>query len=468
MAGSWKPIHLNAPLFLNVQETALRKGAAAIENAFINEAGGQTRFPGLAEFCALTGNSPTYLHEWEGDLVAASNSRLYRIDREGNKTDVTGVPLSGAGRAIFDKTESELLIAAGGKILMLAGNETEILSDDAPLSTHIGFIDGYVLAIEAYTGRFNHSELDGHRTWDPLDTFSASGKPDNLNAMVITPYREIMMTGVDSIEQFERLTQGSTPFFRRWSTGEGVYAPYTLVAEDQGVFGLNSKKEFVRFTGQTSEPKSDDIGRSMEAVDDWTLAWAQSLNLLGQKFIILQAPFATNVYGTKGITFLHDYRQKRWMSLYGWSAEAGMPERWPGWSYYPLWGRHFVGGNGKVLELTEDTHENDGVQQRMLGRTGHLDEWGECRIDNVRVRLKRGKPRADGEAAKFGLRCKRDNKTWTRWNWKSLGAAGETDMFIDFGSFGFAKSWQFEWQILDDVGVELVSMQAQVSGAEQS
>jgi len=468
MAGSWKNIALNSKLFLNVKETALRKGAAAAENLFFNEAGGQSRFPGLRSFVALAGQAPTYLWEWEGDLVAVSNSRIYRIDRAGNKTDVTGVPLSGQGRAMFDKTETELLMAQGGQILRLGGNKTEVLSDDAPLSTHVGFIDGYVLAIELNTGRFQHSDLDAHRVWEPLDTFAASGKPDNLNAMLITPYREIMMTGVDSVEQFERLTQGSTPFFRRWATGEGVYAPYTLVAADQGVFGLNAEREYVRFTGQTSEPKSDDIGMSLETIDDWTLAWAQSMNLLGQKFIVLQAPFATNVYGTKGVTFLHDYRQKRWYSLYGWDTRAAVPARWPGWSYYKLWGRHFVGGNGKVLELTEDTYQNDGVQQRMLGRTGHLDEWGECRVDNVRIRLKRGEAKSDGEAAKFGLRCLRDNKHWTRWIWKSLGESGETTMSLEFGPIGFGHTFQFEWQVTDNVPIEIVSMQAQVGGAEQS
>lgn len=468
MAGKWEKVPLNSRLFLNVQESALRKGAAAIENAFINETGGQSRFPGLRQFCELSGTAPVYLWEWDGDLVAECNSRLYRVDRAGNATDVTGVAISGSGRAIFDKTDSELLVAKGGEIIALRGNKTEILSPDAPISTHVGFIDGYVVAIESYTGRFQHSELDDHPTWDPLDTFAASGKPDNLNAMVITPYREIMMTGVDSVEQFERLTQGSTPFFRRWATGEGVYAPYTLVAEDQGVFGVNGKFEFVRFTGQTSDPKSDDIGRSLEAIDDWTLAWAQSLgSLLGQKFIILQAPFATNQYGTKGVTFLYDYRQKRWHSLYGWDSAAGKPARWPGWSYYALWGRHFIGGSGKILELTTDTYTNDGLPQRMLGRTSHIDDWGECSVDNVRIRIKRGVEKSGGGEAKFGLRCLRDNKSYTRWNWKSLGESGDTYMNLEFGPMGFARTWQFEWMVTDNVEIELVSMHAQVSPAEQ-
>ena len=298
-----------------------------------------------------------------------------------------------------------------------------------------------------------------------LDTFAANGKPDNLNALIISPYREILLTGVDSIEQFERLPQGTTPFFRRWAVGEGLYAPYTLIAEDQGTWGVNGKKEFVRFTGQTSEPNSGDIGRSLESVDDWTDAWAVSMNLVGQKFILLQMPFATNPHGTKGLTFLYDYRQKKWYNLYGWADSQ--PARWPGWSYLNIWSRHFVGGNGKVLEFVETAYENDGQPQRMLGRTAIIDSWGEASVDNLRLRLKRGAG-SNIEASNILLRVKRDNRVWSSWKRKSLGKTGETDMMIEFGPMGMGKTFQFEWQIIDNVPVELVAMQAQVNSVEQS
>src|SRR3990172_7952291 len=100
----WKKIPIDTKLFTNVRETALTKANAAIETAFINEAGGHTRFPGLVEFLTLPGGSqaPTYPAEWQGNLIAVSNSRIYQIDQSGNVVDVTGVPLSGDVRPIFD------------------------------------------------------------------------------------------------------------------------------------------------------------------------------------------------------------------------------------------------------------------------------------------------------------------------------------------------------------------------------
>jgi hypothetical protein len=469
MAGTWKEVPISTKLFTNVRETVLRKAQAAIENAFINEAGGHSRFPGMSTFCTLAGGAPTYLDEWKGDLLAVTNSRIYRVDKSATARDVTGVPLSGEGRAHFSETDNEKLIAAGGPILRLAGAETEILSADAPNSTHTGYIDGYVIAIETGSGRFQHCDQDDFRVWDALNTFAANGKPDDLNGLIITDFREVILTGTDSVEQYERLTSGATPFFRRWGVGEGILAPYTLVFEDQGVWAVNKDYEFVRFSGQVSDPNSDDLGRDFEQIDDWTHAWAVALRILGQKFILLQIPFATNVHGTKGVTLLFDFRSKKWTSLFGWDANIGQPTRWPGWSYKKMWGRHFVGGDGKVLELSESTYQNDGVTQRMLGRTGHLDEWGESNVQNVRLRLHRGDGSVNAETPpQLRLRALRDNKKYTRWVSKSLGLAGQRDMVIEFGPMGFANTWQFEWMVTDNIPVEVVTMEAQVVRAEKS
>ncbi len=465
MSGEWKDIPIAEKLFTNVKESVLRRSAAAMENSFVNESGGHTRFPGLVEFAALAGNAPTYLHEWNKDLIAVSNSRIYRISSDAVVTDATGVPLSGGNRAIFDKTPNELLMAAGGQILRLADTVTEVLSDDAPNSTHVGYVDDFVLAIEVNTGRFYHCTAGQYRQWDPLDVFAANGKPDNLNGLIITPFREVILSGPDSIEQFNRLASGDTAFYRRWSLSEGILAPYTLISFDQGVWAVDKKESLNRFTGQVSEPKSDDIGRTLERIDDWTDAWGAEMNLLGQKFYLMQIPYATNVHGTKGITLIFEIRQKKWHSLYGWDEKKATQTKWPGWSYYRMWGRHFVGGNGKVLEITDGVYTNDGIKQLMLGRTAHIDEWGECAINNVRMRVKRGVGTSndpDVAPPKIYLRATKDNRVRTRWAGKSLGRPGETDLTIEFGPFGIANTWQFEWMVEEDCEVELTVMQAQV------
>jgi len=461
---AWKDVPLSAKLLTNVQEAALRRASAAIENAYVNEQGGFTRFPGLTDFVTLTGDAPTYLDRWRGDLVAVSNSRVWRIQPDGTAEDVTGAPVRGDGRVSFARADNELAMAAGGEIIRFAGVETELLSPDAPLASAVAYIDTYLLAAEAGSGRFYNSDAaEGTRSWNPVDVFAADGTPDNITSMIVTPYRELIVAGPESTEQYERLPSGTVPFFRRWSVGEGNTVPGSLIFADNAVWMVNSNREFVRASGQTSQSRGDAVGVTLEDIDDWRGAWAAAVNVQGQKFIVLQAPYATNTYDTAGVTLVHDFRQGHWFSLYGWD-DRGFPARWPGWSYQFIWDRHFVGGNGRVYELDHRAFDNAGAVQRVLGRTAHFDDWGESRVDNVRLRFKRGtvSPNAEREP-RIGLRVRRDNRDWTRWVYKSMGRTGAGEMVLEFGAFGCAHTWQFEWSTTAAVELEVVRMQADVT-----
>jgi hypothetical protein len=463
MAGRWIPIPIDSKLFTNVHESVLTRAHAALENSYVNEAGGHSRFPGLKDFATLGGVARVYMHEWKGDLVTVtSQGKVYRVDSGGAVTQVLGVPVSGGKRVVFTKTENELLMCAGGPIIRYAGDKTELFSKDAPNASHVAYIDGYVVANEVDSGRFQHNTVGDLRAWSALDTFAASGSPDNINALMVTPFRELLVCGPDSIEQFERLPSGDPPFFRRWSVGEGVFAPSTLVFVDNAAWAVNRKREFVRFSGQVTQPTSDDIGRSLKALDDWTDAWAEVVDAFGQKFIVLQAPFATNTHGTKGVTAAFDVRSQKWFNLYGWDLVTGLPARWPGWSCFDMWGKTLIGGEGRIWELSNDTFYHGTDVARMLGRTAPLSELGEIRIDNVRARLRRGTGTNTTEGT-FSLRVNRDSKGWSNWKRKGLGLRGAGDMFVEFGGMGAGHTWQWEYEVTDNCPVELVALQAQVT-----
>ena len=200
-------------------------------------------------------------------------------------------------------------------------------------------------------------------------------------------------------------------------------------------------------------------------MDDWSDAWACEIGISGQRFQILQAPNATTRYGTRGRTWLYDYRQRRWSTLYGWDNEANLPTRWPGWSYKFLAGQHYVGGEGVIYRLDPDVSHNDGQIQRFLWRSGHLDgqAGSGMRVDNLRVRLKRGAIGPNDQPGQISVRANRDNRGFSRAWKKSLGKAGQRNMVVEWGPMGMADTWQFELECTDGVPIEIMDVKADVT-----
>lgn len=464
---TWTPIDIGSKLYQNVDEIELRNAFAAIENAYINGAGNHKRFPGLSVFANLPGAEPVYMHRHTetNDTYAVSGGRVYRIDRNGDFEDLTVAPLRGAYRPVFTQTNDELIIASGGEIIRCDGKKTQILSKDAPDATHVAYIDSILLANEKDSGRFAHADFGDARTWNPLDVFAADSKPDHVTAIMVTPYRELLVAGPSSVEQYSRL-EGSTPFYRRWTVDEGVVAPYSMVFEDGAVFCVNSKAEFVRLSLQNSEPVSEDIARVLTAITDkdWQSAWAERFEIDGQRFIILQIPDATNPYDGKGLTFLFDIRRRRWSTLYGWDRDQAMPAAYPVRSVCEAYDRVLCGGNGVIYEMTNNSFMNASMPQRMLGRTAHFGEQP-FEITDTRMKVVRGVGTYTAEP-KIRLRCKIDNHVWSNWSERGLGLKGSLTERICFGGFGIGEHAQFEWEIIGDCPVTIMGFDADLMPVE--
>lgn len=471
--GKLVDIELNKKLFKNVDEGMLTTTYAALENCFVTESNGLSRFPGLKEFCDFGSKAEMHMSKYNNDMIAVgTDGRSYRINRAGHKEKIDGPFVLGGDRVSFARTRNGLMATAGKQIIKYDGKKNSILSNDAPLSSFVGFIDGYVLAVEKDSGRFQHCLLNDFGAWNPLDTFSVDGSPDDINAMLLTPFNEILFSGEDSFEQYERLVGGEAPFFRRHSVGEGISEPWTLCWADNAAWGLNSRYEFVRISGQTAQSVSDDIQKDIEEryslgdIGSLDRAWACALYIKGQKFIVLQAPEATNEYGTKGFTKVYDIRRGQWFDIYGWNESLGVPDLWPGRSIFQLWGKTFVGGEGKIYELSNETYQNNGMTQRAYMRTANFDSLGPVSIDLVRMTIKRGIGSYETEP-NFVFRSNPDNKGFGSYQIHGLGNAGDADMVIEFGGQGIADTWQFEMFITDNCPFELRRLQVEVTGVKR-
>ena len=465
--AQWVAFPLSGDLDKNVSGIHLTGDSAKIENCYVNDKKGLSRFPSLNSVMDLPDSGqPVYLKDWRNDLYAVCGGRTYRINDDFTYVDVTGETVAGGKRVIFSRTEDELVMAAGRKIVSLRGEKTEFLSEQAPESTHVGWLSGYLVAIEKDSGRFQFSTADSfYRKWDPLDVFTAEGRPDDLNALCISDYGELLLAGPESIEQHDTAVSGDQPFYRRFVMPYGLFAPYTFVPADGKVWGINELKEFVAFSTQFGTVYSSKIQKELEDIDDWTDAWGMELPIDGHRFIILQIPYATNSYGTKGVTYAYDYNNRRFANLFGFSAvQPNAPERWPGWSYAEHNDRKFIGGTGKIYEI--GGHAGD-QPQVMRWRSGHFRAGGRSfGINRLQVTAEKGM-QTSGAAPIISVRVNKDNRGFGRQLRRSLGATGQKHCIINLGSLGVARDFQIEIEVSDATSVEIAEIGAYIEPMDE-
>lgn len=461
---AWRDIPLDADLLLNVADASLRRDHSAVENCYRNDVNGVTRFPGLKKtFNTSTGRN--YLFAFRGDMLAVTGpGQIWKIGRDGSQEDVTGVILGGPYRPVAATTDDDQIIfAKGAKLTKFAGNKSELLAEIGPPdgATHVVYFKGYVIANEPDSGRFFITQPGQYALWNPLDVFNAESRSDDLTAITVSPRNELLLGGNASIERWDTLASGTQPLYLAGSSPEGLIAPYTLSATRDGNFGVNQDSEFVQFMDQATIDVSKRVQQGLDSVDDWSDAWTAKIVFSGSNWYLLQAPNATNDYGTKGITLIYDFGRKKWSQLYDWNAAIGLPTRWPGWSYLKIWGRHFVGGEGCIYEMLPGWRKNGDVVQRMRLLTAHYDEvGGQVEVHGSRLRLRRGL--IDVNAPRppiLSFRVNRDNQGFTGLIEKSLGAAGQNHQLVEFGALGAADTFQFEFLVTDDVPVDMVKFE---------
>lgn len=464
----WIPLPISAELFKNVDDNAVTSSFLAMENCFVTEAKGISRFPGFKIFADLGGNSPVYLNAFNQDLIGVTGGKVHRLDENSNIENIGGAPVLGGRRTTFANAIGHLFMAGGDRVINFDGVKNTVLSEDAPLASHVGYIDQYVIANEINSERFQYSEVGKFKSWPVLNVLSATSKPDIISAMLITPFNEILLAGPESVEQFDRVSGTNAPFFRRWAAGEGISEAGTLCYSDNGAWMLNHKHEFVRLAGQIGQSYSDQVGKEFEGrysidhLDTFNEAWAAPLDIKGQKFIVFQSPHATNEYGGKGITYVLDIRQSHWFQIFGWDSKLNRQSLWPIRSIFKLWGRTFLGGLGKIYEMTTDAYNLDGVKQRAFMRTANYSDQGLIGIEAMKVNLSRGKGSYEADA-KFGMRVNRDGRGFGRWQYKSMGKSGNNFSIVEFGAQGDGETWQFEFMSDGDIPLEIREIKANVT-----
>lgn len=440
--------------------------------------------PGYVEFCDL-GTAEMVDADWysilHGVHLAASAGRLWKIESNGTKTELTTVILTSGTPVSFTEDETYIYFCANSVINRLdpATNAITQLGGQSPINcTHLAYLKGFLVAKgDDVAGGgipgdvWYSSSVTLYATWS---VFNNMAKPDPVMAVFAT-FKEIYAIGRETTEVSYATTDPNNPFASNEGATQpfGTQAAYSIAFDEQSIYYLTTvgaNRRICRLVnGREVQLLSFAVDVPIDGpyrIDD-ARAWIQSWK--GQTFYVLQLPSVDiNIDNQvhKGITFAFNIKAQEWYIWYEWDSINAECKRYPAdtFLFIESLGRRFIGFNGKLWEQTENANYFGTTQVRMRIRTGNRT-WGKLsRKLSVfyQYNLKRG---ATGDVAEPSMihRWRNDHDAeWTSGRVISMGTEGNRSIFRRSSQCGRYISRQDELIFPDPVPVVFNGLEEQI------
>lgn len=469
-------MRLDAKPYRNLDDSS-QVGIARFYDAGKDDAMGNERRPGLGGptsnyFVDLgTGKPIDTVYEWEpqGWAVAISGGRIFKIDIQGTKTEITGATLSEGVPVTFADFGSTLFLANGGQIIKWTATDTTcayLTDPDAPTSvSHIGFIDLYLIALDLDNDLVSFAEVNDPDNWGG-EFFSAESLADKTKALHVG-WREIAIFGSSSIEYWGNTGNATTPFerFDGANTERGVIAPYSICKIDNTWFFLDQDRRVVRMAGRDPQVVSNPFDRELQKLATVSDARGWHEHCDGETNYVLTFP-------TEGRTFCFDYKRDSWSERSYWNNDTGNRDAYLGQTccYMRGWNKHLVGSrvDGKIYYVSRDYYQDGGNPMVWEMWTGWQGDGMWRNVSQLGLKIRRG----DGAALttpepilEVYYRDRNASPNASDSSWKgprhvNLGQLGETDHFYRIRRLGRYRNRQYRFRCAANVPIVL-------SGAEE-
>lgn len=324
---------------------------------------GKIRFPiyaapGFTQYSTLpNGNGIRGILATEQTLYVVAGTRFFRVDTEGNATDIGGIP--GTEPVYIErnrKTTTQIGVVTNGLYYVFENDVlTQQVGGNLPPPLDLSFIDGYFV-FPILDGRFFISNLDEATTIDALDFASAEGKPDSL-VRSFARKSELLLFGEETIEFWANTGAANFPFERlgggylELGLGE---ADSIAQLDDDVVFIANDDtvRMLVGYTPQiiSNQSVQDSISRETGLIRGW------SFNIGGNWFYVISGSTFTWVFDRNlalkvGVEDAWHERQSH--TLTRWRAEL----------FAQFAGNRIVGDylNNTLYSLSETAYDENGT-----------------------------------------------------------------------------------------------------------
>lgn len=446
-------VPLFSEVYRNVDETTAKDTSWELINGYRNDLLAINSRPGLSivgTFNPSKGLAITGTYWWDRSklLVVTAGEKLSVLSFNGSNftiVDLTSDALNQSGKTSFASDGTYIFAANGGRIVYTNGTaSTAYIADaDCPTTvTHIGWLDGYLLALSDDV--VYYSDVNDAFTWIATDFFTTPGNPDKAIAMAIWR-REIYLFGTSSIEIWEN--DGETPFSRvpGGFISVGCIAPDSIVETESGLYWLDSNRRFSRFTSRVPEVISSAYDKEIQTFGDVSTCSGFRMLIEGSEFLVWSFPSANR-------TLVYNPRTQDWYEWGSWDSRTATYSRYLGsvGAICPAWGMVLVGEYSQPYLYVADPEQNtdNGNTIRVSRRSGHIsyNTLRNKRSNELRFRLRRGdQGNSYTDPPSVMFRWRDDNRpTWSNEQQISLGAPGQSDIVYKTHRNGVFRTRQYE------------------------
>lgn len=349
----------------------------------------------------------------------------------------------------------------------LDANPANIFSDitDAdfiPPGT-VEFQDGYFLYPQRDSQKIWRTELLDPKNISALSFQSASGRPDNVVAL-ISSHQELWVFCTQTAEVWYNTGDATFPFQRRQTLliEYGCAAAKSICRGDNGSIIWLSKNEqgkavVVSTSGYAPQVLSTsamvfEMGK-YETIND---AKAFIFQLDSHVFYVLTFP-------TEDKTWVYDILTKSW-SEWGSTISNTSPEtedthlgRWLPNCFTSFAGKQLVGdyASGNIYQIDTSNHTDNSTYVIRERTTRHFQsELKITSINYLQIDFESavGEVSGEGELPEVMLQYSKDNgHTWSNEMWRSVGKIGQYGYRVRWNRLGSARDWVFKIRMSDPV-----------------
>lgn len=397
-----------------------------------------------------------------GRAFEVIGSELYEIDSAANMV-VRGALKQSAGAVTMDENGFHLAICDGATIYILTyeTNEFVEIKEAAFMgASTVTCVDGYFIVSVPRSGKYQISGQYNGLTWDALDFKTAESDSDNL-LRVMKSLGQLWLFGAASTEVHSNTGASAFPFSRINGAlfGIGILAPMTAVSTEEGPVWVGRTDKGAGGVYKTSG--FSPVRISTPAIEAMIQAAAEPENMAAYIYEKKGRTFYVLTGGGLETSLCFDFSTQSWHERASLDAFGDfIPDRAICCMY--AFGRHLVGDrlSNKIYVLEDDIYEDAGEPLVALRIFTHLsNERMPMRYSRLEIDLEAGVGLQEGQGSDpvISMRMSKDaGHTWTDWEPKSMGKAGQNKMKAVWRKLGIAEQITFQIRIADPVKRALI------------